>query len=389
MTYLINKKLNNAIFTRVIFKYLDVVVVFLLALLFFDFAVNHLVGDFIAHLEIAQKIKDGKIFTPNFLFYGLVNIFSFDFISAKRVIIVMLAFAISLKYYLTKNYLDNCSVKVSIIVTLALMVAFSIPDYYNHFILDFMYLGRFPPNVWHNSTTIFVFPFSLWLFYEQIGLFVKKKINCMHIFMVSILVLCNLLIKPSFIISYIPATSVFLLFLYFKNRSEFSRYLISSVPVIIALLILFLQYFALYEMKTDEGEVVIAPLKVLRNFIPYWYMPISLCISYILPIYAIIFYRHILKEVTFIYAIILTAFALAAMILLSETGARQFHGNFFWQVFICGYILQLVVVKFFLQIFKSKAKFSKKLFVGFSIFFLQVVSGVFYLVRYLSTGSYY
>jgi len=48
-------------------------------------------------------------------------------------------------------------------VSFTLLFVFSLPSV-QVFTNKFYYLGQFTPNVWHNSTTIFLMPFALLLF---------------------------------------------------------------------------------------------------------------------------------------------------------------------------------------------------------------------------------
>jgi hypothetical protein len=75
-----------------------------------------------------------------------------------------------------------------------------------------MYLSKFVPLVWHNSTTILLFPFAILLFWKQLKMLdTKNEISAKEIAVINILVVLNLLIKPSFIFAYAPVTFMFLM----------------------------------------------------------------------------------------------------------------------------------------------------------------------------------
>ena len=60
------------------------------------------------------------------------------------------------------------------------------------------YYGYFVPNIWHNSTLIFLFPFSILLYQKTLDVMNAKNV-CFHdIVIISILVAVNVFIKPSF-----------------------------------------------------------------------------------------------------------------------------------------------------------------------------------------------
>lgn len=119
------------------------------------------------------------------------------------------------------------------ILFLALLFCFAIPEIYNFFFLKKMYLGRTPSVVWHNSTIIAVFPFAILLFWRQLRLFDSKDTSLFNkdVLIVILLVVLNILIKPSFIFVFIPVTAVLILRDFRIN--EYKKYAIKLFPLFI------------------------------------------------------------------------------------------------------------------------------------------------------------
>lgn len=380
-----------------ILKYADVVVVFLLFLLFFHQIIPYGGWDYRNHADYILQLKLNEAsYLPNFLFHYITQWLSMpDILSVKKTIAVLLSLAISAKYLITKCFLSDEFAKVTwwvlITISFSLLISFSIPDHYSYFALKKWYLVRFAPTVWHNSTTIFLFPFSLLLFYVQLAVFRQSRLRIDLIVAIYFLVIVNLLIKPSFIFAYVPATALIICYQYLKVKIEAKEFITYFSPIVIALLVVFLQYFFLYESDIDNTSsgIDVSPFKLIRYNMPIWYIPISFIFSYLLPLYVSLVYRDIWRNFAFIYACLLVFFALFVASIFVETGVRQFHGNFFWQVYICGYILQIVTILFLLKKTKQEVKLSMKMLGAWGVFLLQIISGVIYIVKFLITGSYY
>jgi hypothetical protein len=89
------------------------------------------------------------------------------------------------------------------------------------------------------------------------------------------------------------------------------------------------------------------------------------------------------------YAVIGYLIAVSICTILTETGPRQFHGNFFWQNIICSYILFLVLSVLFAEKIKTSGSRDWKNITVLAAFAARVIAGVLYLVKFLCTKSYY
>lgn len=237
-----------------------------------------------------------------------------------------------------------------------------------------MFLGFLPVNTWHNSTTIFVFPFAVLLFYHSYQYLLKpglKKAGS-----VVLLVLLNLCIKPSFLIPFVVVFPFFGLLVFHFTKPFFQT-----------LALAFLSGAGLLiqsKIGSYIGTTVIALRVAPFHVWAHWssHMLLSFLSSVLFPLlYFLFYFKEIKKDLLFKYSSCLFLFALLVYILITETGAREFDGNFLWQVIICNYVLFLVTaIRFFHQLLVKKA-FSVMDKIILISFILHVLTGIIYIFK--------
>jgi len=391
--------------TQIIKRNIDVVSLFIFCIVIFSFLIKFVPTDIPLHLKHIERINNGDAEYPgNFAFYFIINLLS-GFSGIWKVYnintIILLSAATVIKYLLSKKIIISLNVniielyspnKISLI-TLSLFLCFAIPDPFSVFILKKFYLGRFVPIVWHNSTTIFLFPFAIFLFWKQLTtLYSSYKVKNIDVVILNTLVIANAAIKPSFLFVYVPVTFLFLLK---KYRSSFGKeFLLSLTPIITAVVIILLQKYLIFEMELgsfqeeDSGVAIGFPFKVLTKWIPMWYIPISLFLSYLLPIYAIISYKSILKYKPFLYSISLTIIGILLSAFVYESGPRMFHGNFMWQNVICTYLVFLSTISYLTPKVLDKNSRTPNDIIMMVLLLLHSLSGIMYLINIGLTYSY-
>lgn len=382
-------------------KHLDYIILFVFCACVFTYVIFFTNSDIPDHIGHILKINSTDTsYPPNFVFYFGVNLFS-AFSSSKLlmygVTVVLLSAASLAKYALSKSIILDLNRHYVFekgkltLLALGLFLCFAIPDPYSVLVLKKMYLGRLAPIAWHNSTTIMVFPFAIWLFWKQLKVFdVSYKATRKDIQILTLLVIGNILIKPSFIFVYIPVTFFFLLN---KIKVEgIKRFLFNLVPIITGGLFIVVQYFLIYflqkgSIQEEPSSVVIsAPFEAFSLFVPLWYLPVAFVLSLALPILSIILYREILKYKPFIYSLMLTVAGVALSACVMESGPRMLHGNFMWQNIICTFLLMLSTVSFLASRFHDLK--SKRTIALLAVFLIHTLSGILYLVKMVLTTSY-
>ncbi len=389
------------------FKYVDVIV-FSFFLIFFWFFIDNIFTDIQAHILAIVEINtnDTKHYPPHFLFFFLINFFSGfsnDIPLMNFVTSVLLSIVTTAKYSVSRLIISELNVstnlkyreEVIVFLSIALLFCFAIPDVYNFFILKKMYLGRVPSVVWHNSTTIFLFPFALLLFWKQFKIMESDDLSFFNrdVLISCLLVIVNISIKPSFLFVFMPI-SVF--FIFKKNKlNNIRESIIQLLPIFIGAIFVIFQYISIYHYQIgslNKGESSVGfgiPFEFIRSFIPGWYVPIAFILSYAFPIATLLCYKEILKYKPFLYALYLALLGILISAFVIEIGPRKFHGNFTWQNVICVYLLMLTAIAFLLPKLKGKDRYSKKMIFLWSVFILHVLSGFLYLFKMYFTGSYH
>jgi hypothetical protein len=379
--------------------------------LIFWFMINHVTdSDIQMHAELLHYFHEGtKTFPPNFLYYLFLELFSGFSGNLNSILVasgIVLALALTAKYFITKKIiLDFIEIRnldlsekqrrfISIGLAGSLLLLFAIPDSYTVFTLHKYYLGRVVPNIWHNSTTITVFPFALYLFWTQYKLLISNKIASPKQLMgLSLLVVLNCLIKPSFIFVYIPVTGLFLLSKFgFKH---FLSLLKHCIPLVLGLIVIIALQFLIFQLQlgllqeSPSKVVLVAPFKIWEFLIPKWYIPYSLLLSYTFPLcFFLLFPKAIFKDRLLGYTVLLVFFGLLISIFIGEEGARAHHGNFLWQNFICCFMLMMTVSLSCLEKRIKGELLGWKWILLTSIYILHLLAGLGYFLHMGIFGTY-
>jgi len=357
------------------------------------------------HAAFARQMCTGEIpYTGNFLVYLLVNVFSF--FSARVTpteisLCFLLAFAGTYRYYLSQKkmievvgkgnrYRNDSSSNFwsTAIFSISMLFVFvlPIPSYFSDDY--FMYVGNYVPNVWHNSTILFLFPFAMLLFelsYKQLQDYDYKRNGW-----IFLLIIFNLCIKPSYFFVFICVYPLLMLCKY-KFKKEFWY---SIIPLIIGFFLLILEYWIIYKttkpVNKEASSVVFLPF--YRNpdvFADLQLIPVALFFSMLFPVlYTFFNIPKVIKSLVFWYTFLSFAVSLLIFFFISESGPRAAHGNFYWQIVICIWICFFVSLLALLKDLRLEGKTIKnKLLI--SVFLIHVLMGVIYFARILATGYYY
>jgi hypothetical protein len=355
--------------------------------------------DIQAYPLLIQKVKGGDIYPPaNFIYYLVVYtiaLFKADTQSLYIASIITLSLAVAAKfaitrvffveqYYNTNGFERKSDFTVNQIVTLfslLMLLIFNLPT------SKHWYLGQIPPNVWHNATVIFLMPFALLLFivsYKQLLIPVKA-----NIIIITLLCILNLLVKPSFFFSFSLAYPLMLL-LRFGVTKNLQRNLI---PVLIGFILLAVMYYWIYIMNfgsfsIEKSGTAIRPFYVWAHYSSNIFA--SLGLSLVFPItYFGLYWKDLFKELMVQYSVALYLNGILIFSLFSETGPREFDGNFFWQTVVCSYILFLVLSTLLIKKVSAEGINNWKNTVILIAFLTQVVSGILYIGKILITKAYF
>ena len=202
---------------------------------------------FKGHILLARSLLNGKNILPHPGYHILIIILSRSLgISLESSSVLLLSTCMVLISFMIYMILKE-SVKgkfdenVFLFMTFALMVVTAI---YVPFFNKSVYLGQGSPNLINVPTIIVVKPFAFFCliffvrFLENSG-----QKSCKWYFLISFCLLLSALMKPSFILSFVPAAFVFIVFKYFKQFHLYWKTLILFLPVLI---LLGFQYLMIY-----------------------------------------------------------------------------------------------------------------------------------------------
>jgi len=351
------------------------------------------------HAAFARQMCTGEInYSGNFLVYLLVNIFSFFTAKVTPTEISLcglLALAGTYRFSLTQQKIGevvkennfHVSYWSTAILSISMLFVFAIPI--PSYLSDdrFFYIGNYVPNVWHNSTILFLFPFAMLLFelsYRQL-----EKYNFKRNIGIFLLILLNLMIKPSYFFVFICVYPILLLSKY-KLKKEFW---LSIIPLIIGFFFLILEYWIIYKTalpsNKEVSSVIFLPFYRNPEFAELGWLPVSMVFSLLFPLlYTLINLPKMLKSSLFWYTFLSFAVSVLIFLFISESGPRASHGNFYWQIVICTWLCFFISLLSLLKDFNNSGKSFKNMMLA-TVFSIHVIIGIIYFVNILITGSYY
>ncbi|SFB21175.1 hypothetical protein SAMN05660845_2054 [Flavobacterium swingsii] len=383
--------------TKKIF-FIDLTVLLVLAMVYY-YLIYFIETDIPSHAKFIVGYLDGTMGAQtNFLYYLTVYCVSFFsnkieyLIAASYIILVAITF---LKYKLSKKIIHNevskLNESIGIIPSVSaglLLFCFSLPSIY--ILFGKYYIMSYPPNVWHNSTTIFAMPFVILLFWNSLkqleNYSTKRDIT------IFILIVLNILIKPSFIFVYIIAYPILLLKTYGFRKNFFT----SLIPIIVAGILILVEYYFIY-IKAQSGSggtsVKIDFMHLLYNsckqnwFYTAVFFASTIVSSFLFPIIFLYRNKPLLKEKMVQFALICIGISLVISCLFYESGRRELSGNFLWQTFMCSYLLFMVCLIQLLKLISNNVNKYKPYKIEIGLFVLHFVSGIVYFFKIAITSS--
>lgn len=250
---------------------------------------------------------------------------------------------------------------------------------------EYYYIGQFPPNVWHNSTTMFLMPFALALLWA--GWRYLQKPSRWLLLGIVVLSVLNLLAKPSFVMTFGVAFPIMVVARYRFRLPTLETFVAMLVPAAV----MAMQANALFVEKESAqslGGVAWTPFMVWGAFTDNYVL--SLAVSLLFPLCAFAAHPKIaMRSTLFRFVVLNFIVGLLIYSLLSETGPRQWDANFSWQVIVAMYMLFLVSVLISFRGWTANGgilRLPDWIVVG--AFLLHVMSGILYLSRWFVLKNY-
>ncbi len=346
----------------------------------------------------------GVLLIPNFLYYltvWLTALCSRDLNTILLASAIVLAASLALKcavsYRISVSMLGprwSAAKPGFILVSLCLLLLFghSIPVANNT--RSVMYMGYMPPNVWHNSTTIFVMAPALLLFWYSYRYLVRPCGR--YAAAIVALSLANIVAKPNYFFVF---AVVFPISAWRKlgTRNGLGNALTLLLP---GVLLLGIEYYLIYRSGNvyetfyrarDAASSSAIGFRLCVFWRQFWVRPpLSFLSSVLFPLaFAALCFREASASLLLRYAWLSMAVAFVISCVITETGPRELHGNFIWQTIICNYMLWLATLIALVDAVARKGRFDWRTKVVAAVFCLHVLSGFCYQGKIFVTGSYW
>jgi len=364
--------------------------------LFYNQAINYkglFPSDLPEHLSFVDKMVSGAIKAPEVGFeYTVYAISKIFFISYEYAAIILMSVIytgmVFIIGWMLKNFLMISELKV--IIFSACLI--SVSAIYLPFFSQHLLVGPGGPNVWHNPTVLMIKPLALLIVYFTLkGLQEEKSFYWLCS---SALLFISLIYKPSFGIVFMPALGIYVLINYPKNFKSYKNVLIMVFP---SILLLTYQTFMLLNHGdlNNKDPVYISSFAVLRHYTPNVFVSFLQGLAFPLALLICHFKKTISdRYLQLSWLVLIIAYAEFAL-LVEGAPDRVIHGNFGW-----GYLvsMQLVFVFSFIELYRwtrevysINSTFIEKLKIQlvWLIFSFHLFSGLIYLTRIFSGGSYY
>jgi len=290
------------------------------------------------------------------------------------------------KYNLLNNWVSKeLPFRPIIVFSISLTFLFLSPIFIPAIDGDFWYLGKLTQTIWHNSTLIASFPFCILLFKKTFDWIETKKLAdfyCLIVFCAAIL-----LIKPSFLFCYVPALPIYA---FLKEKKLSTLFWHSSTLSLVLFVLILFEKFVIFswdpmisEIYSDEerSEVVINLFFVWLHFSDQSIFDFLSSIPLIL-IYLILWGKKAFEYQYFTFSFLLLFFALLIYAVFAESGFRELHGNFYWQIPIALFLTHLsIVFDVGKSYFNNNGKPTIKVIVLLVIYLIQFGFGLTYWLR--------
>ncbi len=384
-------------------------IIFIIFFVYFYLIIdNGIKTDIQMHASMAHSfVTHQDRLTPNFLYYFLVALasgFTESYPTYYWASIFLVSAAVTAKFFLNHSYIikyTNIQPHWTIAwgLSFAMLFVTSLPGW-DFFFSQHFYLGQLTPNVWHNSTTIFVMPFAMLLFFQSYELLFTNTdhSNKRLLIYVTLLIVINALIKPSFLFTLLPSVFIFFCINNFSGYAKTKP--VQLLPYLFGIIFIAAEYYIIFKLNyassvaerisNDDGKatIILAPFEVWRY---YSDNPLSATFtSLFFPLlYLIISKGNPLKNKLVQFALVNFIVGFGIWILFAEEGARKFHANFIWQVVITTYLLFFSLLLNLINDIKSSKLSRNKQFIIGSAFLLHFIWGIIYWVEIILLKRYY
>ncbi len=342
--------------------------------------------------HIKMAVVDGWYYSLTGFLYKIFDTFP----ASNYFIAVFLGLIAGGTVYLTYKMLEKIWVSFPkytlMFFSLALNVMMAAHLDYGH---TAWYIGYESGNLWHNSTYLVMRFFALitWIWYVRCNKHYQKKLSFFEGGVYAILLAITTLVKPSFIIVFLPTMAILLIIDLLKGAS-FKRVFFFALTVIPSLFVMIGQQIILFGESTESG-IVVDPWYTLSLHANH--PKVTLVLSIAFPLMVLAFsIRRVWTDMWYLGTWIMWGIGFLQILLLTETGTRANDGNFIWGYAIAIFILNIVSMIVFMEQWMKKKTYQGSvllqrvyfLFAGF-LFLYQTICGFRFFLWMLEGKTYW
>ncbi|MFB6258227.1 MAG: hypothetical protein ABEH38_06005 [Flavobacteriales bacterium] len=335
----------------------------------------------IHNLFLVGMIEGEVEVRPHLLYYlllGSITFFTTDLSLVHWASMLLLAFLVVLQFYVFRFYFEKelklgHSPREHLYLLVLAFVALVIFNYPPGITGNFK-LGQIPPNVWHNSTGIFLVPFAVLLFdHSKKLLFDPGGRRGSNEWALLVLFLLNVLIKPVFALPFLGAWAIFSLWQGKAIKSSMRDFFL----VLPGVLVLLLQYFYFFESSSSGHGIAIAPFQAWNIHSDHFLLSFLVSVPFPLAFFLLKF-DLVRKARDVWYGLTLFGFGMLLYILLIEVDRPEFQ-NFNKCAVHTNIIFHLVCIARFFEAFFRKKGWELRDLVLLFLLLGQVLSGLVYI----------
>lgn len=366
--------------------------------LFYNQAINNPNGPFASdipiHLSIIKPYINGDFYIPHPVFHLMVHyLAALTGTRYETVTPIVMTVPLLITLYLVQRLLaapeQLPEQKLRLLpVSLSLLFVMAI---YAPFFNAFIYLGQFSPNIWHSATMLLVKPFAFAAllyfgnFLKNSEQFSRKE------FIIGVLcLLASTAIKPSFVITFLPAAGLYLLLFRLRDTRLYAQVALWSFP---SIGLLVYQYLQTYQSRGTHSyfhdKIIFTNFGVMKLYSPS--IPVSVLLVTAFPLAVVIFGKRRALDNIYLrmsWLVTIVAFLQAAFLAEQEKFGQ---GAFGFGYIIALFLLYVFSMDEFLGWFRNKASapaLTGKCVVS-GIYLLHLMSGIYYFSKLLKGGNYY
>jgi hypothetical protein len=198
-------------------------------------------------------------------------------------------------------------------------------------------IGYLPPNQWHSPTTLFSKAPALALFVLGLRALGGARASAGAIGACALVALFSVLIKPSFLMAFVPALVAAAL----RRRRHSDWRLIGAGIAAPTIVVLGGQFLARYVLALDPETMTFSPLYVIGLYSPVDTATLAqkFVASLLFPLAVTISFPAALREIRLPLAWLVLLCGASYGYLLAEGGQLADHGNFLWSGQLAAFVL--------------------------------------------------